>query len=113
MNNQFIMKFRIGNKRKNRTIGFNNVIPDIIKEFKIEESFIIENIRSVWSEITGNIIATHSNPDRIFKTILFVTVDHSVFANELIMMKDSIIEKIKEKIAVDLITNIKVEIRKI
>jgi len=101
------MKFRVGKNRYNRILGFEGVLPDIINELNVEESFIIENIRSLWIDIVGNIIATHSIPDRIFKKTLFISVDHSVYSNEIMMMKDSIIEKISEEISSNLIVNIR------
>jgi predicted nucleic acid-binding Zn ribbon protein len=107
------MKFRVGNNRKNRILGFDSLLPEIVKEFQVENSFLIEQIRSFWPKMVGNTVAVHSLPQRIFKKTLFVTVDHSVYANELIMAKDFILEAISRQIAVNLIKNIKIEIKRI
>ncbi|MCP4132796.1 MAG: DUF721 domain-containing protein [bacterium] len=107
------MKFRIGNKRKNKVVGFSGVLPDIIKELDIEDSFLIEAIKSIWPGVVGEILATHSIPGRIFKKTLFVSVDHSVYANELMMMRNTILEKIEEELAVDIIKNLKAEIKRL
>ena len=66
------MKFRIGKKRKNGTYSFERILPDIIHDYELEKSFTIEEIISKWYLIVGDIISTHSKPDRIFKRILFV-----------------------------------------
>ncbi len=107
------MKFRIGNNRKNKTVDFGSIESDIIKELGIEESFTIEHMRSLWKDLVGEIIATHSIPDRIFKRTLFVSVDHSTYANELIMMKDIILQRLHEKMHNTTIKNVKVEIKKV
>ncbi len=107
------MKFRIREKRKNGLYSFDNLLPDIIHEYELEKSFTIEEIISQWYSIVGDIISTHSKPNRIYKNILFVTADHSVYANEIIMMKDMLIKKIGEQFPFQAIRDIKVEIKSI
>ncbi len=106
------MKFKVGNKRENRIVEFNNILPDIFEELNLKDSFIIEKIRDMWEDIIGTILSTHTIPDRIFKKTLFVSVDHSVYANELILMKDIIVEKINSSVVPNLIKNVKVEMKK-
>jgi hypothetical protein len=107
------MKFRIGKKRYNGLNSFENILPDIIHEFELEKSFTIEDLTAQWSSIVGDIISTHSKPDRIYKTVLIIGVDHSVYGNEIIIMKDSILQKIKNTLPFLLINDIRAEIKKI
>jgi len=107
------MKFRIGNNRKNRLVGFEGLIPDVIGELGVNDSFVIEKIKSFWPDIVGEIIASHSIPDRIYKKTLFVAVDHSVYSNELLMMKDIILKRMSEEISVDIIKNLRAEIKRL
>jgi len=104
------VKFKIGSERKNRTADIGSVLPDILKEFNLGENYIIEKIRDLWPGITSNIIATHSIPDRIFRKTLFVKADHSVYSNELTLLKDTIIERVNSELKMDMIKNIRVEI---
>ena len=64
------MKFRIGQKRANRLNSFEGILPDIIHEYELEKSFTIEELVAQWSSIVGDIISTHSKPDRIYKKVL-------------------------------------------
>lgn len=107
------MKFRIGNKRKSGVFSFDSLLPDIIHEFELEKSFTIEDLVSKWHTIVGDIISTHSKPDRIYKKILFVFADHSVYANEIIMMKEALVRKINNEFPFQTIRDIKVEIKTI
>ncbi len=107
------MKFRFGNTRQKKLIGINEILSDIIDEFNGGESFLIFSIRRIWPDLTGNIISSHSIPERIFKKTLFISVDHSVYANELIVVKDSIIKSINDSLSGELIKNLKIEVRKI
>lgn len=107
------MNFKIGKTRKNGTFSFNDILSDIIHEFDLEKSFTIEELVSKWYDIVGDIISTHSKPEKIYKKILFIVVDHSVYANEIIMMKDNIIQSINSKFPYIMIRDIKIEIKNI
>jgi predicted nucleic acid-binding Zn ribbon protein len=107
------MKFRIHDKRKNGISSFEGLLPDIIHEFELEKSFTIEELVSKWSSIVGDIISTHSKPDRIYKKILFIAADHSIYANEITLMKDAILKRIHDEFPFQAIRDIKVEIKTI
>ncbi len=107
------MKFRVGDNRKKKLISFSSILPDIIEDLDLHDSFIIENLREKWPLYTGVTISAHSQPDRIFKKVLFITVDHSVYANELSLMKSGILKKIKDDFGNDFINNIKFDVKTI
>ncbi|MDY6933775.1 MAG: DUF721 domain-containing protein [Spirochaetota bacterium] len=107
------MKFKINKERVGRLNTIGNILPSIIKEFNLEQSFLIERIRKDWTNIVGDLIATHSKPDRIFKKVLFIHVDHAVFSNELSLMRDMIISEINERMGVKIINNLRMEVKKI
>jgi predicted nucleic acid-binding Zn ribbon protein len=107
------MKFRIKEKRKNGLYSFESLLPDIIHDYDLEKSFTIEELVSQWYSIVGDIISTHSKPDRIYKNVLFVSADHSVYANEIIMMKDVILKKVSEQFPFQAVRDLKVEIKSI
>jgi hypothetical protein len=52
-------------------------------------------LKEYWEEITGDILATHSQVSKVDGSKLFVVVDHSIFHNELILQKKQILNKIK------------------
>lgn len=88
------MKFRIKSTRQREIKSFKALFPDILSDYDIEKIFSVESLASQWPEIVGDLLATHSKPDRIFKNVLFIAVDHSVYGNDLILMKDVILKKI-------------------
>lgn len=107
------MKFRIGHNRKKKLVSFSSILPDIIEDLDLHDSFIIENLREKWPFYTGATISAHSQPDRIFKKFLFITVDHPAYANDLSLMKNVILNKIKNDFGNDFITNIKFDVKTI
>jgi predicted nucleic acid-binding Zn ribbon protein len=107
------MRFRFKEERQSKTISINSTLSLILEEFGLKDSLIIGKVRTQWREITGELMAAHSLPDRIFKNILFISVDHSVYANEISMMKDFIIKKINEECGSDEIKDIRLETKKL
>jgi hypothetical protein len=110
---QVEMKFKIGSLRKFGTVSFRNIFPEIIKEYQLEKLYTVENLALQWPGIVGEILSSHSLPDRIFKGILFIAVDHSMYANEIILMKDEILRKVGEESGSSFIRTIKTEVKRI
>jgi len=105
--------FKIGNYRKKKVSNFSDLLPEILQEFDIEKDLYLENIIEIWNTIVSQTLADHSIPDRIFKKTLFIAVDHSIFANEISVMTNTIIERINKEIPSKGIVNIKCEIKKL
>lgn len=105
------MKFRIGKKRKNGALAFGDILPDIIQEYNMEKSFTIELLASKWDSIVGDIISTHSMPDRLFKNILYVAADHSVYAGEIAGIKEDIMGLINNMFPHLCLKDIRVELK--
>ena len=106
------MKFKFKELRQNKTVTLNNLFPSILHEFNLTETFVIDVLKKEWSGIVDSIIASHSEPDRIFKNILFITADHPVYSNEILLMKNMIMESISEKTGLVFIKDIRVEVKK-
>ncbi|MGL4331798.1 MAG: DUF721 domain-containing protein [Bacteroidales bacterium] len=88
------------------------LLSEFAKEINAGDLFTIEYIKQKWEEIAGNIIATHSYPDRIYGNVLFIQADHPVFSNDIGMMKKILLNKIREMNLDFEIRDIKVEIKK-
>ena len=106
------MKFRFGEDRKKKLVSFGDLVPDLMDDLEIKDSFIIEELKSKWPDYVGNILATHSIPERIFKKHLFINVDHSVYAGELSIHTGEILKKIKRDYGENFIKAVKFEVKK-
>jgi hypothetical protein len=106
------LKFRFGEDRKSRLVSFGNLVPDLIDDLNIKDSFIIEELTSRWPSYVGNILSTHSAPERIFNKNLFINVDHSVYAGELSIHTGEILKKIKRDYGEGFIKAVKFEVKK-
>lgn len=106
------MKFKFKQKRKGQTVTFKDLLPSVLEEMQIQDIFSIEELKTDWEKIVGNLIAAHSMPDRIFKHTLFIAVDHSIFANDIVMMQKIIVDKINKLYSNHPIVRIKAEVKK-
>ena len=106
------MKFRFKENRKGQQFAVKDLLSDLVKEINLEDAFSIEYIKEKWPEIAGSILSTHSIPVRIVGKTIYIEADHPVFANDLSMMKNIIINKLSELGLNLTIKYLKVEIKK-
>lgn len=105
------MRFSFGEKRRGAACSFADLLSDIITENNLEKSFTIEELIAEWDVIVGDIISTHSRPERIHRRLLIIAVDHSVYGNEIMVMKDMIMQRIRARFPWIHIDDIRVDIK--
>ena len=106
------MKFKLGEDRKKKLVSFGDLVSDLMDDLEIKDSFLIEELKSKWPVYVGNILSTHSFPERIFNKNLFINVDHSVYAGELSIHTGEILKKIKRDYGENFIKAVKFEVKK-
>ena len=62
---------------------------------------------SLWSEVVGSTIASHTTAERMVKGVLYVRVDSSVWFNELSLIKEEIRNKLNQRVGVEVVKDIK------
>lgn len=107
------MIFRVKEKRFGRILDIKNDMSSLIKEMKMEDIFVEKIIKEKWSDIVGNILSLHSVPARIDSNVLTIYSDHSVFVNDLVMLKDEIVNKVNSEVHAKKIKDIKVFVKKL
>lgn len=106
------MKFRVKERRMNRPTRFGLLVESIIERFHFKEEFLLEAVRLSWSTVVGELIATHSCPERINSGILYIAADHSVYAGEISVMRDVILERVSSACSVAGLRDIRVIVRR-
>ncbi len=82
--------------------SFRDLLPEMLKNFDLQQPFTVASIQRAWPDFVGSSIAANSNPLALDNDILFVRTKHSVFANEISMMKTIIISKLNDKFKVSI-----------
>jgi predicted nucleic acid-binding Zn ribbon protein len=83
--------------RKSNTQPIVNVIREYLKEMNIDQKLKEVGIVSQWEKLMGKTVAIRTSQIYIRNHILYIHVTSSVLKNELLMMRQAIIEKINEE----------------
>jgi len=88
----------------------NNIkatLEEMLEELGLRQS--IENHKPIvcWKEVVGDKVASHTQPIRIKKGVLFVNASSPVWAQELSLIKKELIRKINKYLKNDLVKDIR------
>ncbi len=83
--------------RKSNTQPIENVIREYLREMNIDQKLKEVGIVSQWEKLMGKTVAVRTSQIYIRNHILYIHVTSSVLKNELMMMRQAIIEKINEE----------------
>lgn len=84
-----------------------SIIKGIIKDADVRQRLTESKIFIHWKEIVGTEISKKAKPERISRGTLYVSVTTSIWANELSLMSDKLIEKINSFIGEGLVKKIR------
>lgn len=84
-----------------------SVMPGILKELRIDRRQSESEILKVWTHLIDPNIVAHAKPTGINKGTLFVTVDSSVWLDEIVRYRRrEILQRLQTSFGKDLITKI-------
>jgi predicted nucleic acid-binding Zn ribbon protein len=106
------MRFRIHERRINNPRDVKDILSSVLEEMGAAEQVSFEKIRESWQDIAGHIIATHTIPEKVVNDVLYLSVDHSIYANELIMQKAVLVKKINDFCLCRFIRDIRITVKK-
>ena len=84
-----------------------SIIGDVIKKSNMEHGLNISKIFNHWEEIVSTEIYKKTKPERLTGSTLYVSVSTSIWANELSLMSDKIIEKINSFVGEEVVKSIR------
>lgn len=84
-----------------------SIIEGIIKDTDIKRRLNESRIFNNWKEIVGSEISKKTRPERISRGTLYLSVTTSIWANELSLMSDKLIEKINSFIGEEVVKKIR------
>lgn len=96
------MRFRRFRRRSSHkpsgTVKVQGVLDAVIRERGWFGKFQERSVFDVWDSIAGEGMAQHCHPISISRGVLRVEVSHPVYAQELSMMKDFLMNKLKTQL---------------
>lgn len=82
------------------------VLTGIAKRLGLESKLLEFQLRRDWAGIVGEPIATHTRPDQIRFKKLYLIVGNSVWLQQLMFLKPSLLQKINAAAGTELVTEI-------
>jgi predicted nucleic acid-binding Zn ribbon protein len=82
--------------RKNVTRPISEVISECLEDLKIGRTLKEKRMVSQWEELLGKAISSRTKYIYIKDRVLYVQMNSSVARSELLMMRQSILEKMNE-----------------
>jgi hypothetical protein len=79
------------------TVGVGELMPCILKEWRLDEKQRGEEISAVWREIVGEFFAKHTVPDAIKRGVLTVRVLQPTVHYALTMERARLLARLQEK----------------
>jgi predicted nucleic acid-binding Zn ribbon protein len=92
--------------RRSKTISLAEAIKDYIKEMKLDGKLVEINLINSWEEIVGKAISSRTSKIYIKDHILYVHLSSSVVRNELLMIRETLREKLNERAGSEVIKEI-------
>ena len=82
--------------RRKKTMSISEVLDEYKKEMQIEDKLKEVEIANSWKEIAGIAIARRTSRIYIKGAVLYIHTDSAVVRNELLMIKDTIRNRVNE-----------------
>ncbi|HZK61164.1 MAG TPA: DUF721 domain-containing protein [Anaerovoracaceae bacterium] len=92
--------------RRSKTISLAEALKDYISEMNLGEKLSEVGVINSWEEIVGKAISSRTSKIYIKDHILYVHLNSSVVRNELLMLRETLREKLNEKAGSEVIKDI-------
>jgi predicted nucleic acid-binding Zn ribbon protein len=92
--------------RRSKTISLAEAVQDYIKEMNLSGKLGEITIINSWEETVGKAIASRTSKLYIRNNVLYVHLNSSVVRNELLMLRQALMEKLNEKAGTEVIKEI-------
>lgn len=92
--------------RKSNTQKINEVIDEYLKTSGLKQKLQKSRIPNYWEEVMGKVVAKRTKSVYIKDKTLFVSLNSSVLRNELVMMKQDIINTLNKYVGEKIIDKI-------
>ncbi|MET4080751.1 putative nucleic acid-binding Zn ribbon protein [Pedobacter sp. UYP30] len=92
--------------RKPNDVSVKDAIGKMLDVYRLRKKFDETSIVALWPEIMGTAIANRTTQIYIYDKKLFIRLESSVIKNELLMVRQGIIQKLNENAGSEVITEI-------
>lgn len=92
--------------KRSNTQPISAILKLVFSDLNIEKKLKEVELMNSWAEVTGKFIASKTTNMYIKNKILYVNIESSVIRNELILLREGLIDKLNRKCGQEVITGI-------
>jgi predicted nucleic acid-binding Zn ribbon protein len=92
--------------RRSKTISLAEAMKDYIREMNLGDKLSEVGVINSWEETVGKAISSRTSKLYIKDHVLYVHLNSSVVRNELLMLRQALIDKLNEKAGSEVIKEI-------
>ena len=92
--------------RRSKTISLAEAVNDYIKEMNLGDKLSEAGVINSWEETVGRAISSRTTKIYIKDHVLYVHLNSSVVRNELLMLRETLREKLNQKAGSEVIRDI-------
>lgn len=89
--------------KKANEVTLKEAIEQLLKAYHIKDKFAENDVIAHWEELMGKVIANRTTEIYIRDKKIFLRVNSAVLKNELMMMKNSLLQRVNERAGVILV----------
>ncbi|AGB40043.1 putative RNA-binding protein containing Zn ribbon [Halobacteroides halobius DSM 5150] len=93
--------------------SIKKLLDDTLNKLGLSRRLKEEKVLNLWSQLIGDKIGAHTQAKYINCGVLFVTVDNSTWAHQLLFMKKNLIQKINQKMGQQIVKEIRFQVGKL
>lgn len=80
--------------RRNKTITLGEALSDLVREYRLEKGLKEAEVLNIWESIAGRVITARTKRTYLRDGVLHIHLTSSVVRNELMMLRDSLKNRI-------------------
>ncbi len=92
--------------RRNKTITLGEALSDLIREYRLEKGLKEAEVLNIWESIAGRVITARTKRTYLRDGVLHIHLTSSVVRNELMMLRDSLKNRINSRAGEEVVREI-------
>ena len=92
--------------RRNKTITLGEALSDLIREYRLEKGLKEAEVLNIWESIAGKVITARTKRTYLKDGVLHIHLTSSVVRNELMMLRDSLKNRINSRAGEEVVREI-------
>ena len=92
--------------RRNKTITLGEALSDLVREYRHEKGMNAAEVLNLWERIAGRVITARTKRTYLRDGVLHIHLTSSVVRNELMMLRDSLKNRINSRAGEEVVREI-------